>query len=380
MGVFELKCAIVVIGYNRTKSLKRLLLSLSKAEYRDDIIDLIISIDNSGSDEVEKCASEYCWLFGEKKIITYKERLGLRNHVLKCGNILDDYDVIAVLEDDLIISPSFYLYMKSAYEYYKDDDNIAGISLYSYSINESNNLPFHAEYSKYDTFFIQFAPSWGQIWIKKQWKAFYEWYLSHNEEFGPSDRIPLNVSSWPASSWKKYHIKYCIEENKYFVYPYKSFSTCFSEAGAHTVEASLLLQTQLLYTIQDKYRFAPLNEDAIRYDAFFERVFSDSVLIGKIPVKDICIDLYGYGRHYFDRRYLLSSKIMEYEVICSFGAIVEPQEENVIQNSRGNVFHLYDTLKKSKKPHNNNFEYIYRFKVFSNRKKLLKNLICQMFK
>ena len=41
----------------------------------------------------------------------------------------------AVLEDDIVVSPGYYQYMKQAVEYYKDNADIAGISLYSHKMN-----------------------------------------------------------------------------------------------------------------------------------------------------------------------------------------------------------------------------------------------------
>ena len=49
--------------------MQRLLNSLSQGIYGNDKITLIISIDNSGTDEVKKCADIFFWKFGEKKIV-----------------------------------------------------------------------------------------------------------------------------------------------------------------------------------------------------------------------------------------------------------------------------------------------------------------------
>ena len=72
------KLAILAIGYNRVDSISRLLESLNVANYGGDQVPLIISIDNSGSDDVEKYANQFLWKHGEKIVKTYPERLGLR--------------------------------------------------------------------------------------------------------------------------------------------------------------------------------------------------------------------------------------------------------------------------------------------------------------
>ena len=70
--------AIVTVAYNRVKSLSRLLNSLLCADI--DNAPLIISIDKSNTNEVERYANDFIWPYGEKKVITHKENLGLRKH------------------------------------------------------------------------------------------------------------------------------------------------------------------------------------------------------------------------------------------------------------------------------------------------------------
>jgi glycosyltransferase involved in cell wall biosynthesis len=62
---------IVVVAYNRTASLQKLLNSLSQAEYSEDEVNLIISIDYSGDNKIYKAADAFQWQFGHKKIIRH---------------------------------------------------------------------------------------------------------------------------------------------------------------------------------------------------------------------------------------------------------------------------------------------------------------------
>lgn len=63
-----MRLAIIAVGYNREKSLYRLLDSLQKADYYGDIVDLIISLDRSNkSNEIIKYLEQFNWNFGEKK-------------------------------------------------------------------------------------------------------------------------------------------------------------------------------------------------------------------------------------------------------------------------------------------------------------------------
>ena len=109
----SIKPAIVVVTYNRPESLKRLLSSLINADYQEQNIPLIISIDYQNSNEHDKVveiAKSFVWAKGPKLIVNHTENLGLRNHVLKCGDLVYDYGSIIMLEDDIFVSQQFYNY------------------------------------------------------------------------------------------------------------------------------------------------------------------------------------------------------------------------------------------------------------------------------
>ena len=200
------RLGIVAVGYNRPDSLSRLLNRLNTCEYGNDSVLLIISLDNSGDSRPEALAASFSWQHGEKVIRTFPQRLGLKKHILTCGSYLEQYDLdaIAVFEDDIFPALGFYNFMKQAVRFYESDMNIAGISLYSHTWNFHCSQPFSPLKSDtYDVFFLQVAQSWGQVWMRKQWKDFEAWLLSH-PSFSPSARVPETYTSWPESSWLKY--------------------------------------------------------------------------------------------------------------------------------------------------------------------------------
>lgn len=340
------KIAIVTVGYSRVIPLKRLLCSVESAYYDSDDIDLYISIDNSGSDAVQSMADNFIWTHGKKTVLTYPERLGLRKHILKCGDLLENYDAIIILEDDIVVSEWFYQYAQKTVDFYHDDNRIAGISLYNYQWNENVNFPFSADISEYSTYFIQTAQSWGQIWMKNQWKDFIRWYKVEEKLPFDDSRIPKNVSEWKETSWKKYHIKYCIFNNKYFIQPYISFATCFSEVGEHCKIPNSMLQVPLYRGKTLDVLFPKFGDNkAVYYDAFFERNFSYSLfwVNDEINIDNVCIDLYASKRHCEGRRYLITTKCLHYKILKQYGLQLKPQEENVIQNIEGSEIFLYDT-------------------------------------
>ena len=194
---------IVVVAYNRTNTLQRLLSSLSKA-YFPFSTRLIISIDGGGPVNVIQTAKNFFWEHGQKEILEYSENLGLRKHILSCGAISKKYDGIILLEDDLYVSPWFYTYALSAARFYRGCKDISGIALYSPRYNETAFLPFYPLNDGSDTFFMQLACSWGQIWLSEQWSEFENWYnKNRNEELIRNETLPINIKLWPETSWKK---------------------------------------------------------------------------------------------------------------------------------------------------------------------------------
>ena len=157
------RIAITVIAYNRTESLKRLLCTLSHACYDGDTIPLYISVDKSDTDAVERFADEYCWEYGPKTVVKHSRNMGLKEHVLSQGALLDEYDAVIVLEDDLTVAPDFWSFAKQTVHQYKDDDRVAGVSLYSFAVNYHTLRPFTPQHDGHDVYFMNCAMSWGEI-------------------------------------------------------------------------------------------------------------------------------------------------------------------------------------------------------------------------
>src|SRR5690606_13527167 len=127
-------------------------------DYGGHEIDLLVSIDKGPAEiTIKQYCEAFDWPFGNFSIRTFPHNLGLRNHILKCGSIVQDYKAVFVFEDDIIVGPDFFNFARSAIEKYGEDQRIAGISLYAPSFNEMARLPFEPAPSGYDAFFLQSA-------------------------------------------------------------------------------------------------------------------------------------------------------------------------------------------------------------------------------
>lgn len=337
---------IVVVAYNRFSSLRRILNSLLKADISE--APLIISIDKSDTDKVEQYAESFNWPYGEKKVIKHNQNLGLRRHILSIGKLFDEYDAIIVLEDDIVVSPAFYKFATAAADFYQNDENIAGISLYNYEFNYQTFQPFNALHSGYDVYFMQIAMSWGQVWMKKSWLTFWKWY-NENKDFKLSNIDNVYCfKDWGEKSWLKYHIAYCIDQNKFFVYPYTSYSTNCSDKGAHIKSELFVFHSSLKWcSAENEFKF-PHFPQGVVYDSYNE----NTAIYGHLGIdkNDLTLDLADNNKKHTDKRFLLTTKQLDYKIEKGYSVDFRPIELNILMNNWGDGIYLYDTHYKAEKP------------------------------
>ena len=334
---------IIVVGYNRPDSLFRLLNSLKAARYHKEV-DLIISIDDGNSNlQVCETAKKFIWQHGNKIVLINENHLGLKNHIIKCCDLSEQYDGVIVLEDDLLVSTVFYSYAQQAFDFYNDDPQVSGISLYSHGYNETANLPFTPIQDHTDAFFMQVPASWGVVWGKNQWNEFKKW-LTNSDSVRREDvsvTMPGDVLKWPETSWKKLFFQYIIEANKYFVYPRVSLTTNFGETGAH-MEKNHVFQIPIRYG-DKRYGFIRSEASLAKYDAFCE-VIPESLnkVNSNLAAYDYSVDLYGMKpAAAMNSKYVLTTAIST-DVLASFGKEMIPLEANIIHQIAGEGISLVD--------------------------------------
>ncbi len=285
--------AIVIAAFNRPHSLKRLLNSLEISDYSGFInITLYLSIDYSDNHDCFHIASSFNWIYGKKNILTHKVNLGLRKHILSCGDLVKHHDAIIVLEDDLFVSPQYYQYSQAAYNFFKNDDRIAGISLYNYRYNEFARCSFEPITDGFDNYFMQVPSSWGQMWLKSHWNSFTEYLKVESFENEADLFLPDTVFDWEINrSWKRSFYKYMVINEKYFVYPRYSLSSNFGDSGTNVFFNYDVFQSNILINKID-YKFSDLVFSLSVYDSFFEL---DEKTFNRITNRNesVSFDLYG---------------------------------------------------------------------------------------
>lgn len=331
--------AIVVIAYNRKEPLLRLLKSLANASYPSNNITLHISIDGSEiSTEMATAVDKFEWRHGKKIVDVKPENLGLLKHVLVCGELAKHYESIIMLEDDLVVAPGFYRYAQRANEFYSDDDKVAGVSLFTYPVEENNFYPFQPIQDNSDVHFIQVASSWGQSWTKAQWTKFKSWLIEHPH--GKEALLPDYIINWGSNSWKKLFIGYLIDIDRYFVFPNTSYSSNFEEEGTHASQTGLF---QVPMNVSDaEPRLKKWRDSYSIYDVYFELI-PDALrrLIPEFENVDVEVDLFG-GKpiDQLKREFLLTTRRGK-SPVRTFGASMTPLLQNVLFGVEGDEIGLY---------------------------------------
>lgn len=327
--------AIVVVAYNRYDPFRRLLKSISAIQTSQRDIPLIISIDyHRDNNNIIEYAESFNWEYGQKQIIVHKDKKGLRNHIISCGNLTKKFESVIILEDDLYVSPFFYEYTKSIINFYYDEPKISGFSLYAYERAESANFFFKPLYDGYDTYFMQFPSSWGQCWLKNQWEEFIEWLEENNLEGKIKVLLPEFVRVWPSTSWKKYFVAFLIDRDKYFVYPKVGLSTNFGEKGQHHVNQLNIRQVELL-SKKMSFNFPKFHESNAKYDFGFELKYEELIKLNSKIKEYPKFDIDFYCRKSHNKNDLILTIAKSRKTIHNFSGKLTPLINNVIFNIPG---------------------------------------------
>lgn len=332
----QIRPVIVIPAHARAGSLLRLLKSINASHVPSDGVRLIVSVDGTMHPEVADAARKFEFNGVEKEVVVHEHHLGLRKHIIWCGELSRQYGSVIVLEDDLVVDPWFYQYAIRSLDYYADCEQIAGIALYSQRYNDHAELPFIPLNNGYSTFFMQVGCSLGQVWSQQQWAGFYAWYQRANQDTLDSNQgLPENVKRWPESSWKKYFNAYIVDCGKYIVYPYDSYTTNSSDSpGVHIREVNNVFQTVLRYPArqEDVLRFAPFDALEVAYDGFMEPCGGIIYRHLGLQSDQVEIDIHGHKPWELLARkpYVLTTRVLQAKEVRRYPLSYKPVEMNLL--------------------------------------------------
>lgn len=331
------RIAIIAIGYNRLKSLSRMLHSVDGAYYEIDDVPLVISIDASGDQSIYDFVESFEWKHGTKYVSIQKERLGLKEHIFQCMSLSKYFKGVIILEDDLFVSPFFYHYANVVLDKYGNDEHVAGIALYRNEYDGFVDVPFQPLSNGQDVMAWKSVCSWGEMLNERMWDQFSSWLKSWDENFEAID-MNYTIKGW-TRAWSKFFYAYLVTQNKYFIFPYESLTTNFNDAGGEHGGGDSIVQVSLQQGKRN-YQLADFNE-LIRYDIFgCNENIADWLNLKR---EDLTVDYYLHSRKYYGR-YILTSAKLPYKKIKGFALAMRPWELNIKYGISGNAIFLYDRM------------------------------------
>ena len=166
--------------------------------------------------------------FQEITIIEHDVNLGLANNIISgVTEILLIHDRIVVLEDDLVVAPNFLNYMASALAFYKDHQQVGGISGFSLDLYNLQSI-------EKDSYVLGRPSSWGWAIWRDRWQKI-DWELRASDCAGYKLRRDFNSYGGPdlsrmldsyfngkSNSWA---IRWCFHvfrQRQIIIYPKKS--------------------------------------------------------------------------------------------------------------------------------------------------------------
>lgn len=185
--------------------------------------------------------------FNNITINELEQNNGLANSIINgVTSIINKYERVIVLEDDLMVADNFLDYMNEALEYYKENQNIWSISGYT------PNLECLKSYNN-DIFLSVRASSWGWATWKDRWDKI-DWDIKDWDNFkvdkhainnfnrGGNDMFKM-LETQMISKIDSWAIRWCYNQFKfstYTIYPTKSklINIGFDEKGTHNSDGS----------------------------------------------------------------------------------------------------------------------------------------------
>ena len=161
---------VVLFAFNRPDALRRSLAALAAADLAAET-DLFIRLDGPRNEaDAEKVAAVRDVALGaqgfRKVDVSWSDsNLGLGPSVIMgVERILDCSEAVIVLEDDLVVSRGFLVYMNEALRKYADDKRVFSVCGYSNRVTVPGDYP-------YDAYFAPRSSSWGWATWRDRWQS-----------------------------------------------------------------------------------------------------------------------------------------------------------------------------------------------------------------
>lgn len=301
---------VVVFCYDRRKELEGMIKTLSLNKYAQDS-DLFVFCDGPKNDKAAvktKEVRDYVKTISGFRTVNVSEsnvNKGLAPSIISgVTKILEKYDSVIVVEDDLILSTNFLAWMNEALWQYKDNQDVFSVSGFCPSVLKKDQI------YQYDAFFTRKAHSWGWATWKDRWQQV-DWEVLDWETFSQSKKLQRafnNIGSEMSgllfaqmngvkSSW---WVRFCYTQfklGKFTLYPIfsKVINNGFTAEATHC-NVYNRYRVEFDLTQKDKFNFPTIIAEDEKLSRRFYMYYSIKArIIGKI--KTILMN-YGIVKQY----------------------------------------------------------------------------------
>jgi hypothetical protein len=159
---------VALFAFRRPLHLEKVVESL-RANPEAPHTDLVVFSDaprnRSQQDEVEKVRSYARGIEGFRsvRVVERDVNFGLAKSIIAgVAEILEDRESVIVLEDDLVVAPTFLAYMNEGLERYREDPRVASIHGYRLPMDDAPER----------SYFLRGADCWGWATWRRAWAVF----------------------------------------------------------------------------------------------------------------------------------------------------------------------------------------------------------------
>ncbi len=237
---------LVLFTYNRPRHLKQTIESLLQNPLASESKIYIYSDGAKKEEELPLILEIRKYLSGLKgfkeiNIIEREKNCGLAKNVISgVTEVLESFEKVIVLEDDLVFTPNFLKYMNEALDLYEKNPAIYSVTGFSIPIQIPKNYP-HSVYLSLRPASWSWA-TWKTKWLQADWQLLdFELFMQNKKaiaEFnlGGDDLYPMllkqyrgTIDSW-AIRWAYTHYL----KKTYCVYPTQSLVRNIGNDGSGT--------------------------------------------------------------------------------------------------------------------------------------------------
>jgi len=225
---------IVVFGFNRPDALKNTIVSLLNNE-EAKFSDLFVFVDGPregkvGEKEKVKEVREYVKSITGFKSLHYtfsESNKGLADSIIRgVSEVINQYDRVIVLEDDLVLMPNFLNFLNQGLDYYENNQKVMSVCGHSCKVQTPADYP-------YDAYFFTRSSSWGWATWKDRWNLV-DWELNNWDKVVANRKAFVNsegsdvfkmLNDWKCGRNHSWAIRFCYAQfiqKKLSVIPNKS--------------------------------------------------------------------------------------------------------------------------------------------------------------